>query len=47
MKADGSIKAWGDSDFGGKKAPTGKGYFNKISISPFSNGFSANTKALC
>jgi hypothetical protein len=26
VAADGSIKAWGDSDFGGKKAPAGKGY---------------------
>jgi hypothetical protein len=26
LRADGSIKAWGDPDFGGKHAPTDKGY---------------------
>jgi hypothetical protein len=26
LKADGSIKAWGDPDFGGENAPTEKGY---------------------
>jgi hypothetical protein len=26
LKADGSIKAWGDFDFGGGKAPAGKGF---------------------
>jgi hypothetical protein len=26
LKADGSIKAWGDSDSGGSDAPAGNGY---------------------
>jgi hypothetical protein len=26
LKADGSIKAWGDSDYGGSGAPSGSGY---------------------
>jgi hypothetical protein len=26
LKADGSIEAWGDPDFGGENAPTEKGY---------------------
>jgi alpha-tubulin suppressor-like RCC1 family protein len=26
LKADGSIKAWGNPKFGGRKAPTDKGY---------------------
>jgi hypothetical protein len=29
LRADGSIKAWGDPDFGGKHAPTDKGYTNE------------------
>jgi hypothetical protein len=33
LKADGSITAWGNSDWGGTGAPSGKGYTKIYSLS--------------
>jgi hypothetical protein len=48
LKADGSIKAWGDSKSDGKDAPTNKGYINIYSSdSAFAALKADGTRGIC
>jgi hypothetical protein len=46
LRADGSIKAWGDPDFGGKHAPTDKGY-TKIYSNTYDLGIAFARRRIC